>query len=184
MIDSSPAPAAALATQKRPPSLKPNGLKRADLERGNFIAIVPSDTRFEDVMRPNFWQHVIPSLSGGPTPRPFCRVEVVREDGTMDLELRVISTGPGMAVMRCLRRFEDNRDLDIGHAPAGADEVVSDLVMPEGYKWGYIPRGENMGHLVRLPTGDVLAQKLTSKRAAIERAIAHFQMASAEPPAK
>lgn len=158
---------------KRPPALQPVALKRADLERGNYIAIVPSTTTFDDVMTPAFWQHHVRALGD----RPFARVEVVREDGTMDLDLRVLKAAPGMVVMRCLRKHLDDSNIATAAADK-ADDPAVDLSLPDGYKWAHVPKGQNAGHMIRLPTGDVLVQGLPSKAAACARAREHFALAS------
>lgn len=163
---------------KKPATLGAVALKRADLERGSYIAIVPSSTTFEDVMRPSFWQHHAGTLGMLPGARPFARVEVVREDGTMDLDLRVLQAKQGMVRMLCLRKYLDDSNLTKA-ADKPADERSADLTLPDGYKWTHVPNGQNKGHMVRLPNGEVLAQGLPNKAAAAARARAHFAEANA-----
>lgn len=174
-----PAPAPLAARPKQPPALRANALKRADIERGSFFATVPNDTTLEDILRPNFWQHHIVSLSGGPTPRPFARIEVVREDGSLDVDLRVVSTGPGMAVVRPLRVYRDDRDINLGTEFADADDV--DLELPPGYKTTNIPAGDKKGWRVTMPNGDELAARIPKRRDAVRLAMDHFAKASAAP---
>lgn len=165
---------------KRPATLKPNALRRADLERGSYIAIVPSSTTFDDVMTPAFWANHVATLSGGQFPRPFARVEVVREDGTMDLDLRVIQTKPGMVLMRCLRRYEAGvADVAKGKKAAPSGELTK-ADLPTGYKWAHTPNGDRPGHLIRLEsTGEILVAGLPTMHEAVLAAINHAKVATA-----
>lgn len=169
-------PAPPPLVNKRPPrirSLDPVRLRRADLERPHHVAIVPSDTTFDEVMTPAYWQHHVATLSS----RPFGRIEVVREDGTMDLDLRVVKASAGMVLMRCLRKFVDDSNLSKAAAPEAENaEPMPDL--PDGYKWAHVPNGANRGHMVRLPNGEVLVQGKATKREAVLAAIAHNAVAS------
>lgn len=181
MAQTATAPKAIPSIPKRPPALLPNALKRADLERGDFLAIVPSNITYEQVMTPAYWSNHVQALAH----RPFARVEVVREDGSMDLDLRVIGTKPGMVMMRCLRKFIDNADLGTGLGD-GSQPGDEGLDPPDGYKWGFVPRGAERGHMIRLPNGDVLVKGLMTKRAAIDAARTHAAVANtpaSEPPA-
>lgn len=168
-----PAPPALEKRPARPKALAPIALKRADLERPHLVAIVPSDTTFDEVMTPAYWQHHVATLSN----RPFGRVEVVREDGTMDLDLRVVKASAGMVLMRCLRKYLDDSNLAKTASPEAENaEPMPDL--PDGYKWAHVPNGANRGHMVRLPNGEVLVQGKATKREAVLAAIAHHSIAS------
>jgi hypothetical protein len=170
------------ATQHRAPALKPIALRRADLERASYLAVVPNETTFEDVMRPSFWQHHVAALGGGPNGRPFARVEVVREDGTMDLDLRVLQAKTGMVRMLCLRKHLDDSALAARPAKDAADAEDRKLELPDGYKWAHVPNGQNRGHMIRLAeTGEVLAQGLPSKAAAVAVAMRHKAEADSIP---
>lgn len=165
-----------VAKPKRPKALGANMLNRADIVRGNFIAIVPSDTTLDEVLTPAFWANHIPALT-----RPFARIEVIREDGTMDLDLRVLSVAPGMATVRMLRGMKDDQNLGVAQADS-AEAPGVDLSLPDGYKTAFQPQGQNRGHLVRLPNGDILTQGQPTKAAAAAIARAHFAKASTPAP--
>lgn len=162
--------------QSRParlPTLNENLLKSAMHERGHFFVIVPSDTSFEQVMTPSYWANVVRPLAGGAQARPFAIVEVVREDGTMDLTLRVIEAKPGMVKFRVINKYISDENIGkTRKGDAGADD--DSIVMPPNYKWAHVPRGANRGHMVRIEaTGEILAQGLGSKLEAAQRARAH-----------
>lgn len=163
-----------LKLPKRAPALPANALKGAATERGHFFCIVPNETTLEEICTPAYWQHHIGALSGGQTHRPFARIEVVRVDGSLDVDLRVVSTAPGMAVVRVLRAFVDNRDLNLADTDKG-DET---LVLPEGYKTVQIPAGEKKGWRVTMPNGEELASKIVKRRDAVAIAIAHHAKAN------
>ncbi len=161
----------------RPPALGSMGLRSAPHERAHFFAVVPSNTTFEQVMTPNYWQNHVAALRGGATVRPFALVEVVREDGTMDLLLRVIDCKPGMVTMRCLTKYvsDENMGKPAKGAPQPGDES---LKLPDGYKWAHVPNGASRGHMIRLPSGDVLVQGKATKADAVAAAWDHFNVAS------
>lgn len=162
---------------KQPPALGPNALRHAQYERAHLFCIVPNETTFEQVMTPSFWRHHVALLSGGPTARPFARIEVMRADGTMDLDLRVMSTGPGMAVMRVLRKFVSDENL--GKPPKGVNAGDEKLDFPDGYKGSHAPNARPPGWQVRLnPSGEVLASGLPSKAAAVAKAWDHLKAAN------
>lgn len=165
---------------KRAPVLGANALQRADIVRGNFIAIVPSDTTFEQVMTPAYWANHVAALGMAAGARPFARIEVIREDGTMDLELRVLGVKPGMVRVNCLRKWINNENLT-GKADESDKTPAADLSLPDGYKWAFVPQGGNKGHLVRLPTGEILVQGLPSKAVAAKAARDHYAEANAAP---
>lgn len=150
--------------------LKQHALKFADTTRGLYIAIVPNDTTFEDVMTPGFWANHV-AANGPLSALPFARVEVVREDGTMDLDLRVISTAPGMAKMRCLRKIVDDTNLGTARAQAEAaarptpDELPEELQAPEGYKIGHAPNGAQKGYWVQMKSNSQMLGKGYGDRA-------------------
>lgn len=162
-------------TDKKPARILPlgaNALRSAPHERAHFFAVVPSETTFDQVMTPGFWGNHVPALSGGATRRPWALVEVVREDGTMDLLLRVIQVKPGMVIMRAIFKYVS--DENIGKPAKGAPQPGDDdLVFPDGYKGAHVPRGEVTGWMVRLPNGEVLVKGQPSKKAAVEYAKKH-----------
>lgn len=154
----------------RPPALGANQLQGAAYARGEYFAIVSNETTFETVMTPGYWQNHIKLLAA----KPFPRIEVLRQDGTMDLTLRCIHTAPGMAVMRVIHKFVS--DENIGKPAAGAPVAGDEsLTFPDGYKCAFVP---NSGWLVRLANGEVLTSKLPSKKAAYDAAVKHAAVAS------
>ena len=157
---------------KRAPALGANALKRSDYERGNYFCVVANDVTLDDILRPAFWQHHWNVLNGGQTPRPFARVEVVRQDGTLDVDLRVVRVSPGMVVMRALRTYVDDSNLT---KPTPDIEIEApNLSTPDGYKVQFIP---NAGWQVRL--GDtIIGSRLPSKGAAAAHARAHDAIAN------
>lgn len=156
--------------------LKPMALQRAELTRGSFIAIVPNETTFDDVMTPAFWQHHTGMLGLAPGSRPYARIEVIREDGSMDLDLRVLGAKQGMVKVRCLRKYLE------GGGKVHQDDAGVIPDMPEGYGLTHVPNGPEKGYLVRLSNGEILAKGIGSRREAVGRAIAHAQEAMAIGP--
>ena len=151
-------------------------LLHAQHARNEFFVIVPSDTTIEEVLTPGYWANHVAALST----RPFARVEVVREDGTMDLDLRCIEVKPGLAKMRVIHKFVDDKNLPrlaeaAAESASGHDPVVAaQAEMPEGYKVGFIPNGPKRGFWVKLQsTGETLKDAIGDKGVAIKFANDH-----------
>lgn len=155
------------------PALKPNQLQVAAHARAHLIAIVSNETTYEEVMTPAYWQNHVPVLGQ----KPFALVEVIREDGSMDLTLRCLSVKPGMALMRCLRKFVVEGKGKKADA-AGLDAADTSIELPPGYKHAHVPNGAERGHMIRLPNGEVLVRGGTTKKAVAERAWAHYNEAN------
>lgn len=148
-----------------------NALVAAAHARGEYIIIVSNETTYEDVMRPGYWANHVAVFQT----RPFARVEVVRQDGSMDLDLRCIEVKPGMVKMRCLRKFEGTQVEVSVPTPSRSDEPA-----PAGYKIMHLPNGAERGYAVQLvstagqagpPT--YLKKGLPDRAAAIAFAKAH-----------
>lgn len=52
---------------------------------------VPAEVPYEAIHRPDFWKNVSTKF------KPYDKIEVLREDGAWESDLRVIDTGPGWA---------------------------------------------------------------------------------------
>lgn len=156
-------------------------LQMAEHARNSWFVVVPNDTTKDDVLTPAYWQNQVRELMA----RPFARIEVVREDGTMDLDLRCIDAKPGYAKMRVLREFVDDRNLiaakKAAEAVAGDAEALAAEV-PEGYKLGHLPTGANRGHWVKLTaTGETIRGGFPDRASALAFANAHKREAETIP---
>lgn len=156
----------------RPPALTANALQSAAYARGSYLAIVPNHITLDDVLTPAYWQHHVPALSG----KPFPVIEVIREDGTLEVWLRVMSTKPGMAVVRpifpAIVVGVDGARLKAAEAAKASEGAV---VLPPGYKHAHVPQGANRGHMLRLPNGAVLTQGEATKKAAANKGWMHYR---------
>lgn len=158
-------------TKTQPIALPEFALQRNDIARPVMFAKVKNDVTFEDVMTPAFWRNCVPTF----VRHQFSQVHVIREDGTMILELVCISAKPGMAVMHCKYKYVSDANLK---ATKPKEEGGKGLQLPPGYKWSHVPNGANAGHMVRLPSGEVLVQGKASKEEAVRAAIAHAEEAN------
>jgi len=116
----------------------PTRLDRQEMATTVFFVRVPPGITAEDVQNPEFWQFVARRLKVND------RIEVVAEDGTLDMDLRVTAVDPRFfwAQIRVLRVM------------VGATSVVEgDKADPDGYviEWGgpahrfrIIDRGKNL----------------------------------------
>lgn len=150
--------------------LPANKLARlADYDRGSYHVVLPRHVLTEDILKPAFWANHVRRLRFGDL------VDVVTEDGQLDIQLRVLSVEPGMVHMRLRFGFEsESRKADLAAAAAAtqaAEQLAEQMVSPDGYKCGFTKAN---GYYVQLKaTGEVLAKSLPDMRSAKAYANAH-----------
>lgn len=140
-------------------TLPPSKLQGADFARRTYHVVVPNNTLLDDILRPGFWsQHAAEFAK-----KAGALIDVVREDYSLDVQLRITRIDKDLVFVRALRVFEDNSNLAVGEdAPSGTP--------PEGYKVDQQPKG---WYAKRLSTGTLIAEALPSRAAAIEAAVKH-----------
>lgn len=146
----------------------------ASYSRPYFHTEVDNDCTLDDLMRPAFWGH----HANGGTLRKNALIDIVRADGTLDVQMRCVEVGQGYAVMRVLRSWEDaDRAAELAAAASSigqANEATPDDAAPEGYKITYVPKGPQSGYGVTyLATDTKIASGLKLKAEAIAKAIDH-----------
>lgn len=151
----------------------------ASYARPYFHTEVDNDCTLDDLLRPAFWGHHVGTTG---TLKKNALIDVVRADGTLDVQLRCVEVGPGFAVMRVLRSWEDAeaaaaRNL-VAQSIDNANAAEPVEQAPEDYKITYIPKGAQSGYGVTyLPTSAKLVQGLKLKADAIKAAIDHAKKA-------
>lgn len=135
----------------------------AEYDRNTFFVSVGPDVSMEDVLTPRFWAHHVAKL------KVNTKIEVVAEDGSFDLELRVVKTGVGYVHVRVLREWKRVS------APA-AEQVpdVSETDIPEGYIVNHAPKTK-WRFLTEEPKLEI-ARDFATKEHAIAAAIAHAKV--------
>jgi len=87
-----------------PSHLLPNKLAIRDYATGWYSLFPPPGVTREHVVDPNYWVHIASRLKAND------RIEVVAEDGSLDMDLRVIAVDPSVqklwAQVRVLRSYE------------------------------------------------------------------------------
>ena len=78
----------------------PKYVKGAEYVRNIFSATPPAGTKYEDMLKPEYWTHIAATL------HPTDRIEVIPEDGVWFAELIVISCGKNWAKVYPLRFVE------------------------------------------------------------------------------
>jgi hypothetical protein len=73
----------------------------AEYSRSHYFVLAPFGVTIDDLMRPPFWAHHTLRL------KQLDIVEVVAEDGSFDVELRVVDAQVGYVKMRPLRTWSD-----------------------------------------------------------------------------
>lgn len=140
-------------------TLPPSKLAGADFVRRTYHVVVPNDTMLEDIVKPIFWsQHAIELRT-----RAGALIDVVREDYSLDVQLRIVRVDKDLVFVRPLRVHEDNSNLTTAD---GTDTREA----PEGYKVDQTPKGY---YAKRLSTSTVIAEALPSRAAAIDAAVKH-----------
>lgn len=156
--------------------LKPNLLQRTVILRGQFSIIVPNDYTLASLLVPGNWANHANVIKPGDI------IEACRADFTLDVLLRAVEVKPGMVKVRVLAKYmhddssleasAEARSIAANAGVRGAGEVEADV--PEGYKVGFIPKGENSGYWVQLKaTGAFLRRGIATRGAAIQFALAH-----------
>jgi hypothetical protein len=112
-----------------PDHLAPTRIIRAEVARALRFLSVPPGTTKEMVLEADFWVHL------GQTLKVDDRIEVVAQDGSFDLDLRVIAVDPRgfWAQMRLLREWPAK-----GEARPKAEVAAKTWPDAEGYRveWG------------------------------------------------
>ncbi len=145
---------------------KPNALQSRPHHRGDWSMDVENDVGMDIITAPGAWANHHQVL------KPGAMINVQRLDRSLDVDLRVIKSEPGLVYVRVLREFVDNSDLASAMSNVTREDEQR---VPSGYKIGFAPRGEKPGHFVHLQaTGDAVARGLGSRREAIKFARKHF----------
>jgi hypothetical protein len=93
------------------PSIALSQQKLADYMRSAYHVKAPYGTTIEDVLRPTFWSFHVSLL------KPGDLVDVVAEDNSFDVTLRVVDKAIGKVVMRELRRWTGEAKAQPGAEP-------------------------------------------------------------------
>jgi hypothetical protein len=139
----------------------------ADYARDSYHVEVDNDVTLDDILRPAFWAHHISKL------RKNALIDVVRADGSLDVQLRVVEVGIGYAKMRARFVWEDG---EVAAARQAVDDAVEahnsiDVAVPSEYKIGH---NVKTGFSVTLvSTGAVVAKGLKLRGEAVAAAKAH-----------
>jgi len=143
----------------------------ADYARGYFHAVVDDSVTLDDLLTPAFWAHHTRSLT------KMTLVDVVRQDMTLDVQLRVIETGIGYVRMRPLRVFEDEvrakEMADAAAATAGTD--ADEVKLPAEYK--ITTAGKGGFTLTFVPSDAKIGEKIKTEAAAVQMAKDHAAIA-------
>lgn len=143
----------------------------AEYVRNTHHVTVPHDITIEDLMRPSYWAHHVERLN------PPDLVDVMTEDGSLDVQLRVTGKGTGYVEMRVVRAW-------LREQPAAeeAEEPIGDaLTPPDGYIVNHAPK-TGWRVLTKEPHLEI-SRNHTSKLHAIQAAIEHAARANGQAAA-
>lgn len=138
----------------------------ADYARQSWHVVVDNDVTLEDVLRPSFWAHHANKI------QKFALIDVVSQDMTLDVQLRVLETGTGYVVTRVRIEFQDadkaaERKAEAAAADAGAADTVA---LPDEYK---ISMGKGGFVVTYVPTDAKIATGKKTRAEAVTEAKAH-----------
>lgn len=140
--------------------------RSADYVRTAHHVVVPVDTTPEDILRPGFWAHHTARLNKHDI------VDVITEDGGIDMQLRVTGKGTGFVEMRVLRAWLREEPVT-----EEADEpALEPLSVPDGYTVNHAPK-TGWRVMTKEPPLEV-SRNHTSKLHAIQAAVEHAARAN------
>jgi hypothetical protein len=136
----------------------------------HFFVVVDNDVTVDDIMRPAFWAHHASRL------KRFNTITIVREDDSLDMDVRVVAAGQGFVRVRPIRIWEDEAVAAARAAEASAAETAPAeiVVLPEEYK---ITSGRGSFVLTFLPTDERIGSGYKTRTAAINAAREHARNA-------
>lgn len=140
----------------------------ADFVRGYYHAEVDNDVTLADIIRPAFWAHHTAKL------RKHSIVDLIRADGSLDVQVRVTEVGVGYAKVRVLRQWEDEDVVAERQAleAAVAQDDGGAIQLPEEYK---ITSGRGAFSVVFIPTDTKIATGLKTRGLAVKAAREHAE---------
>lgn len=144
-------------------SLKPNG---ADYFRGYHHIQVPHTVTVADILRPGFWAHHVSNVNINDL------IDIVSDDGGLDMQVRVTGKGIGMVNVRPLRIWQDEARAVAVDEPDASDEEV-----PEGYSVTFAPK--QRWRVMTDNPPQIISKDHPTKSAAIAAAVAHSTQANA-----
>lgn len=144
----------------------------AEYDAPHFHVRVDNDVTLEDILRPAFWAHHAGKL------RPFNVIDIVRENMSLDVQVRVTEIGVGFVAVRVLRAWEDESIAAARAATLAAAETIgADVELPAEYKithskgsfvLTYIPTDTRIGNGYKTRAGAVAAARDHAGKAGIE----------------
>jgi len=146
------------------PTAMPHG-GAADYSRTYRQAIVPPHVTADDVLRPAFWAHHVQILQKNDL------VDVLSEDGGLDMQVRVMGKGIGMVHVRPIRIWQ--REEAKATTPSNA---VADDDVPEGYVVSFAPR--QLWRVATKNPSEIISKDHPSRDAALAAAIDHARLAN------
>lgn len=154
-------------------------MQAADYARQTWHVLVGNDVPVDDILAPAAWVHVAPYI------KPHALIDVLSEDGHLDMQLRVVKLEDGLVFVRPRFFYENEaaRAPLIAAAKSEAKVTPKELVeqareqAPAGYKCGFSATKKT--YWVQLKaTGKMLKEGLPTMQAALDFAKAHAAKAA------
>lgn len=146
------------------PTAMPHG-GAADYSRTYRQVIVPATATVEDVLRPSFWANHVALLQKNDL------IDILSEDGGLDMQVRVVGKGIGMVHLRTIRMW--TRDEVVSRT---SEAAASDDEVPAGYVVSFAPK--QLWRVATKNPSEIISKDHPSKSAAIEAAFNHARLAN------
>lgn len=131
-------------------TMKHMAVRPADMARLYYVAIAPAGHTIEDMMDPEYWVHVARLFKD----KPYGQIDVISEDGTLDVTFRVMAASDRWLRVRLIRQ-----------APA-MEAIAAAPDLPDG--WHVVYRKERLWQVCN-GQNKVIADGLESESAAKAR---------------
>lgn len=142
--------------------VSPIEFQAATQRRQSWHVVVPNDTPLEDLLKPAFWVN----CAGRCTPHAI--IDVMTNDGTLDVQLRVVKISNGIMTVRPRFIWEDKEAR--AHLAARAEVIAAaddpERKAPDGYKVGFNP-GKKLFYVQLKATGMKVKEDFTTRIEAI-----------------
>jgi len=146
------------------PTAMPHG-GAADYSRTYRQVTVTPETTIEDVLRPSFWANHVGVLQKNDL------IDILSEDGGLDMQVRVTGKGIGMVHVRPIRVW--SRDEVVARP---AEQLATDDEVPAGYVVSFAPK--QLWRVATKNPSEIVSKDHASKSDAIAAAFEHSRLAN------
>jgi hypothetical protein len=143
--------------------VRQNEFSPAEFTRRDFNYIVPKEHAYEDLLRPEYWAHVISKITQAKHDRPLgWQITATREDAAWQAEFIIISVTKNSVFLR-KKSFTDLQDKPATESAKAADDAPTSETEDNGIKiqhvrggWRAVRKADNQILIERQETRDMV----------------------------